>query len=155
MKSLIRLKGRPVNDMKGSIEGLPLQLMILMVVAGLSTTVIMAWMSAVDMPQGIGSVDTDPSEIFLSGTGQIRSAEGVSLNVTVRDLMGKPLEGAAVVLKGCGIENNGKVYALTGSDGVARFTDLTLSIQTDMDFVEVIVSKSGYGTDSSTRVLVL
>lgn len=158
MKFRAKRLGAFRKDRGGAIEGLPLQLMILVIVAGLATTVIVGWMSSIDMPRGMGPLTVDPGEIELdSELNGMRYGEGISLDVSVHDKMGEPLPGAAVVLSGCGVsDGGGTVYAITGDDGVARFSGLSLQLPgTGLGFLEVTASKSGYDGVSEARVLVL
>lgn len=146
------------RDRGGAIEGLPLQLMILVIIAGLATTVIVGWMGAIDMPKGIGSVQVEPGQIVLEdGEGGIRYAEGISLDVTVLDNMGEPVQGATVVLTGCSVKDGDLpvVFAITGDDGIARFNSLSMQTSGGVGFLEVSASKSGYSSGTDARVLVI
>lgn len=146
------------RDRRAAIEGLPLQLMILVIIAGLATTVIVGWMGSIDMPKGIGAVTVEPGHILLTeGDNGIRYAEDVSLEVMVLDRMGDPIPGAAVVLSGSSV-SDGKgsaVYSVTDSDGIARFNSLSMQTAGGMGHVDVTVSKSGYGSNSETKVLLI
>ncbi len=158
MKSTAKRYAALRHDRGGAIEGLPLQLMILVIVAGLATTVIVGWMSAIDMPQGMGPIALEPGEIELdSELNGTRHGEGIVLEVTVHDSMGDPLPGAAVVLSGCGVsDGGGTVYAVTGEDGVALFSGLSMQLPgTGVGFLEVTATKSGYDGVSEARVLVV
>ncbi len=146
------------EDRRAAIEGLPLQLMILVIIAGLATTVIVGWMGSIDVPNGISTVTVEPGHVLLGeGENGVRYAEGVSLEVAVYDRMGDPVSGAAVVLSGCSVSdgNGSAVYALTGSDGIARFSSLSMQTTGSMGEIDVTVSKSGYGSNSEARVLLI
>ncbi len=146
------------KDRRAAIEGLPLQLMILVIIAGLATTVIVGWMGSIDVPNGIGAVTVEPGHILLTeGENGIRYAEDVSLDVAVFDRLGDPVSGAAVVLSGSSV-SDGKgsaVYAVTGSDGVARFSSLSMQTNGGLGQIDVTVSKSGYGSNSEAKVLLI
>src|SRR4030065_761112 len=99
---------REVRKMKvgrechGGIEGLPLQLLIMVVIAGLGLTVILGWMNSISAPPSIGEVYVTPSEILVydsDGDG-LYSAEIAALVVTVTDQEGDRLEGGPVMLDG-------------------------------------------------------
>jgi len=89
------------RDYGGGIEGLPLQLLIMVVVAGLGLTIIMGWMNSIAAPHSIGEVFVNPSEIVVydkDGDG-VYSRDGVAMTVTVTDQSGDRLEGATILLE--------------------------------------------------------
>src|SRR4030065_292013 len=95
-------KGDLRTDEEGGIEGLPLQLLIMVVVAGLGLTIIMGWMNSIAAPHSIGDVFVTPPQIVVfddDGDG-VYTNDGVALTVTVTDENGDRLEGATVVLEG-------------------------------------------------------
>jgi hypothetical protein len=53
------------KDKNGGIEGLPLQLMIMVIIAGVGTAIILGWMTNLQAPNGIGAVYSSPTEIVL------------------------------------------------------------------------------------------
>jgi len=70
-------KKRIGGDRDGGIEGLPLQLMIMVIVAGLGTAVLVGWMGGLTAPEAISSVNCSPNEILLSdGDGFIAPGPG-------------------------------------------------------------------------------
>lgn len=84
---------------KGGIEGLPLQLLIIIVVASLGLAIMVGWMNSIDEPDVIDSVETSYEKV------------GDAYEVTVRalDQDGYGVEGADVILTGYGayaIENS-------------------------------------------------
>ncbi|MEM0343523.1 MAG: carboxypeptidase-like regulatory domain-containing protein [Thermoplasmata archaeon] len=147
-------------DMAGGIEGLPLQLLIMVVVAGLGLTIIMGWMNSIEPPKAIGDVYVTPSEILVhdsDGDG-IYTASNIVVSVTVTDQDGDRLEGATVVLDGAGIrDGNGKTVRGTTNDrGQVVFTGLTLEhFGSRMATVTVTVAKGDYGIDSSYEIPVI
>jgi len=56
----MRNKRRIVCDTSAGIEGLPLQLLIMVVVAGLGLTVIVGWMNSISAPHSIGDIIVTP-----------------------------------------------------------------------------------------------
>ena len=139
------------RNRKGGIEGLPLQLMIIILVATMGTGIIIGWMGSIEVPGHIGTVECD-SDIQLS-----YGNNGISLNVTVTDQNGDPLEGAAVVLSGCGISDRGggTPYVLTDKNGIARFNDMSVNKVTSVRYVSITVSKDGYGENNTARIMVI
>ena len=59
------------NDRSGGIEGLPLQLMILILIATLATAIIIGWMGNISTPESIGDVTLDKSDVSA-----VRGANG-------------------------------------------------------------------------------
>jgi len=148
------------SDSGGGIEGLPLQLLIMVVVAGLGLTIIMGWMNSIKPPNTIGDVYVTPSEIEVhdpDGDG-IYTASNVIVSVTVTDQNGDRLEGATVVLDGAGIRDSSgnTVRGVTNDRGQVILSGLTLEhFGSKMTSVTVTVAKGGYGIDSSFEIPVV
>ena len=153
-------KKRICGDRDGGIEGLPLQLMIMGIVAGLGTAILVGWMGGLSAPEAIASVNGNPTEILLTdgdGDGTFENNDA-TLTIIVRDQNGDPVEGASVVLDGCEVRNSdgSLVYGTTGSDGKLTFDGLSVSHYGDgIGFITVTVAKGGMGTDSSLQVPVI
>ncbi len=88
------------TNKKGGIEGLPLQLLIIIVVASLGLAVMVGWFNNIDEPDMIDSIETSYDR---SGN------DTYSITVRVLDKDGYAVEGADVVLTGYG------AYALSGN----------------------------------------
>ena len=54
---------RPLRNASGGIEGMPLQLMITVIVAGLVLAVVLGWTLSIQSPAVIKSVSTDPASV--------------------------------------------------------------------------------------------
>lgn len=156
MKAFSKLK----KDNGAGIEGLPLQLMIMVVVAGLGTAMLLGWMGGLSAPTGIGAVHSNPSEIILSDADRdgIFTRTGMTVTITVLDTNGDAVKGATVVLDGANIVTaQGKqVHGTTDDAGKVVLSGLGAS-QTgrSVGFVTVTVTKSGLGTDSSLTIPVV
>ncbi len=112
---------------------MPLQLMIMVIVAGLGTAILVGWMGGLSAPEAIASVNGNPTEILLSdgdGDGTFEN-DDVTLTIIVRDQNGDPVEGASVVLDGCEVRNSdgSLVYGTTGSEGKVTFDGLSVSVR--------------------------
>jgi hypothetical protein len=148
------------KDRSGGIEGLPLQLLIMVVVAGLGLTIIMGWMNSIAAPHSIGEVLVSPSEILVfdeDGDG-IYSRDGIMMTVTVTDERGDRLEGATVLLEGANVRtvSGGPVRGVTDSHGQVLFTDLMVEhFGARLTTITVTVAKGDYGVDSSYEVPVI
>ncbi len=156
---LERLK-RIRSDERAGIEGMPLQLMIIVLVAGVSMAIILGWTTGLSAPQTIASVTSSPGEIEVSdGNGDgMFTAEGQSVNVYVSDSEGKPVEGATVILEGgCALaDDGGTPHATTDARGVASFSSLTVQkYGGSVGFITVTVVKSNCVSTASLTIPVI
>src|SRR3989442_15856714 len=60
-----RTEVRTMRNEGGGIEGMPLQLMIMVIVAGLTLAVVLGWILSIQAPAVIKSVTTSPSTVYL------------------------------------------------------------------------------------------
>ncbi|MCL1811610.1 MAG: hypothetical protein FWG41_05280 [Methanomassiliicoccaceae archaeon] len=145
-----KLKG----NSRGSIEGLPLQLMIMIIIATMGTAILIGWMGSIDSPKHIGTVEVVSGDIVLDGN----STSNGFIEIYVADQSGNPLGGATVVLSGLGVtDRNGRTaYANTDSRGYAKFEGLNITLRgAEIGFITVNVSMSEYGENNSSRVAVI
>jgi len=146
LKSHIR---RLRRNKRGGIEGLPLQLMIIILVAALGTAIIIGWMGSIETPKSIRSVEAEP--------GSIQGTDDIDLRITVTDQDGNPLDGATVVLTGHGIVNDqGRTpNAVTDSKGTAEFSGLSIkNLGGSMGYIGAEAMKPGYGSRSIQIVVI-
>lgn len=148
------------KDESAGIEGMPLQLMIMVVIAGIGMAVMLGWMSGLNAPNGIGSVHSSPSEIVLSDGDKdgIYTKSGFSISITATDKAGDPIKGATVVLDGASLnKGDGKqVHGTTDELGKATFTGLSASQNGQtIGFITVTVTKGDMGTDDSLKIPVI
>ena len=80
------------KNRKGGIEGLPLQLLIIIVIAGLGLSIMVGWMNSISEPDRIDDIEASYEK--TDGAYQI--------TVRVTDQNGDGVEGADVVLTGYG-----------------------------------------------------
>ena len=154
------------KNKKGGIEGLPLQLMIIIMIATLGTAIIMGWMGNIEEPHSIGNVVVDSGEIDLTRSTTVSGTYGNAgsiynsneeVVITVFDQSGNPLPGATVVLTGLGVtDSNGKtLHGTTNSDGIVVLKNFKLRMTGHVGFINVEVSKPGYGENSSCKITVV
>ena len=154
------LKKSMKKDKSAGIEGLPLQLMIMVVVAGLGTAILLGWMGGLSAPNGIDAVHSNPSEVVLTDgdSDGHYEATGIVLTISVIDKQGDAVKGATVVLDGCNVQTSDgrQVHGTTDELGKVTFTGLTAS-QTGkaVGFITVSVTKSGLGTDNGLTIPVI
>ncbi len=149
------------RNSEGGIEGLPLQLMIMVVIAGIGTAVILGWMANLEAPASIGTVYSSPTELVLEdldGDG-IHENDNIDIVIRVLDQNGDGVQGASVILAGAGLADSlegSTVHGLTDESGKVEFSGLTASHAGEtISFVSVTVTKSGYGTDTSLTIPVI
>jgi hypothetical protein len=156
----MRMRRQFKKNRSGGIEGLPLQLMIMVLIAGVGSAVLLGWMGNLNAPQSIGSVTSTPMEIVAhDGNGDgIYEASSVDLTITVSDGKGDPVAGATVVLDGCNIArmDGTRPYGTTDSNGKVTLGNLQAT-QTGkaVGFITVTATKSGYGTDTGLSIPVI
>lgn len=159
------------TDKKGSVEGIPLQFMIMMIVAVAAVGILGGWMANISTPQSISDVEVVSGVADCDDKGMLESIE-----ILVRDQDGNPLEGATVILEGLGVQmpagadddgtddgdgegtETGKVKAVlqTGEDGKATFNGLSITPpKGGFGSITVNVMKSGYGEFNSTEIVVV
>jgi len=152
------MKGLRKNK-SGGIEGLPLQLMIIILIATLGTAIILGWMGSLNTPSSIGSVNVESDDIVLNETsGSERYTDVGYVKIFVTDQNGDGLGGATVVLVGCGAatKDGGTVHGVTDDKGYVEFIDVHASLRgSKIGFITVEVSRSGYGSDSTAKIAVI
>jgi protocatechuate 3,4-dioxygenase beta subunit len=147
------------EDRNGGIEGLPLQLMIMVMVAGIGSAIIIGWMGGLSAPQTISTVIADPAEIVLSddnGDGVYLSND-IQIVITVSDQDGNAVVGASVSLDGSSIRDSGRMpHMITDSNGQVSFEGLSAQRSgRGLGFIEVTVVKSGMANSGTTSIPVI
>lgn len=148
------------SDCSAGIEGLPLQLLIMVVVAGLGLTILMGWMNSISAPHSIGEVFVNPSEITVhdeDGDG-LYTRDGITITVTVTDQSGDRLEGATVLLDGANVRttDGSPARGITDSSGQVVLSNLKVEqFGSRLTTIVVTVAKGNYGVDSSYQVPVI
>ena len=142
---------RTMRDETGGIEGMPLQLMITVIVAGLVLAVVLGWVLTIQTPSVIKSVSTDPASIDLGNVpGDQPASKTVTIRVTSYDAEGAPIRDAVVTAEGAIAET---VVAFDKDDGVSDGT-VTLTVRAhlapsvNVGELTLTVQKSGYPSKS-------
>lgn len=147
------------NDQGASIEGLPLQLMIMGIIASLGTAVIVGWISSIQTPTCIGNVEFEPDEIFVTDENKdgIFEATVKELSLRVVDTAGNPVGNANVLLEGTSICNeHHRLFGKTNDDGLLVFKDVSFRVVGDRTTtVTVSVSGQGITSDYWAEIIVL
>ena len=152
-KTKILARFRRLNR-KGGIEGLPMELMIIVVIATLGTAMLIGWMGNIEQPETIGNVDSSVDQIIMTS-----DKSTTSFNITVTDTSGDGIPGATVLLTGCNVQKGSStatVYGITNDQGVATFSNLSIQKTTSgVGYINVSVSAGAYGEDSSLKIPVV
>lgn len=148
------------RDKQGGIEGLPLQLMILILIAGIGSAVMIGWMSNLKSPMSISSVYTEPGQIELSDSdgNSVFENDNIDLTIHVLDQNGNGIEGVVVVLDGCNIASSGgsTAYGTTDNAGIVTLSSLHAShVGGHLGFITISATKSGYGMGGSYSLPVI
>lgn len=154
---IARIKVR--RDESGSIEGLPLQLMIMGIIASLGTAVIVGWISSIQTPIYVGQVDIDPEEIFVKDADNngIFDADLKEMKITVTDTSGNPIENAKILLEGSSLDNeHHRLFGTTGADGQLVFNGVLVKLIGDRTAaIKVSISGQGIASEYWTEIMVL
>jgi len=138
------------KNRKGSIEGLPLQLLIMIVIAAVGLGILLAWMNSISKPNAISRVVCEPRFIKSSVTDldQEGTFDDPSLTVTVYDNKDGKLCGVNVQVYGLGVT----VAGITSGDEGDMRGKVTLDISggalpvgSASGELVVKVSKTDYG----------
>lgn len=137
---MVNLKRRKL-DANGALEGLPLYLIILVVVAGVGTAIIVGWMMSAQSTE-LDSIEVEPVSMDTNDR---------KITVTAYDQKDNPLEGATVTLEGCGIVESG----VTGSNGEYSVTTNSPSLPQNENFgtIDVTVRYTGDVTMTKNAVI--
>ena len=142
------------KDRKGGIEGLPLELLIVIVIATVGTAVLIGWMDDVkasdsnsygEVSSNVSMIEIEDGKCWIDGR---TNPYGFSMNVRVENDAGYGVEGAVVTLSGLGITDGAGTHPKSSSSGDYRFTGLTIPnhVKTgDMGFITVHVWHSELG----------
>jgi len=139
---------RSMRDESGGIEGMPLQLMILVIVAGLTLAVVLGWTLSIQGPSVIGGVSTTPATVELGAIPEDEVASRtISIQVSAFDGKNQPVRGIVVTIRGA----VDKAYVVPdeadgAADGTATFSGVRVSLPPGVATGELAltIQKSGY-----------
>jgi hypothetical protein len=130
-------------DDRGALEGMPLQLIIMVIIAGIAISIIIAWLTIFTAP------DLAKIELYSAepSTDPIRVTENTtSITIKAWDTKGNPLESVSIKMSGANLIQAG----MTGADGTYTARDLNLDIGTS-DFGTIRVEAEFSGTLTITK----
>ncbi|MFO7792020.1 MAG: hypothetical protein R6W73_03450 [Candidatus Saliniplasma sp.] len=130
------------ND--GALEGLPLYLILLVVIAGVGTAIIIGWMTSAESTE-LDSIEIDEDD------RTINTSSGQHIDVTAYDRDGNGLEGVVITLEGCDVVESGE----TGSDGTITFEGINPSLPQNQNFGEIEVTAKFTGDVTNVKNAVI
>lgn len=137
---LRKMKG----NTKGGIEGLPLQLMIVILVATMGTAIIIGWMGSIDSPHYIKTLGIEQNTVSIE--------DGVigDIYVCVLDENNEPLAGATIIIDNKMVEMPKEF--VTGSNGKVTLTGCTLETSYPMSSIPLKIKaiRTGYTEHTET-----
>ena len=107
----MKIHGSLRRDRKGAVEGLPLQLIIMVAIAAIVMVIILGWLAPWQSKVDLNSIEVDPQTA--------NDGESVILTITAWDTKDNHLEGVVVEATGC---NVGTQVGTTDENGQVVFT---------------------------------
>jgi hypothetical protein len=139
-----------VSDDKGGMEGVPLQLIIVVVVGMAALAILVGWLAfAGDTDPTLKRAVTDPETIKVAGTG--RATAAVQVQVFVYDNEGDEVDGAVVTFTGA--VDQKVTQKIDSGDKVAMTAALAPGESTGT--IDVKVEKGGGMGSCRTTIIVM
>jgi hypothetical protein len=141
-----KLQRKFSRDVKGALEGLPLYLIILVVIAAVAIVIIISWLTILQPPD-LDYVDwtTDPE---LGPDGDMIAQIEYDLTFTAHGTDGGKLEGVSIKLEGPGYQPK---TLKTGSDGTVTFNDVTAVLGPNVSTGEMEITVKYTGAVTLTK----
>ncbi|MFP3871645.1 MAG: hypothetical protein ACOC55_04780 [Candidatus Natronoplasma sp.] len=155
------MKGRKLkrSDERGALEGLPLYLIILVVIAGVGTAIIAGWMMSSQSTE-LESIEYDLGTKIDGDQLDLSEDWGqTTMTVTAYDDNGDTLEGVTVSIEGCGAGDIDQPVAQTDEDGEADFTlhreDLNVPDGESYGQITITAEYTGETTRTETETILV
>ena len=139
MKFPERLK----RNKSGAVEGLPLQLIIIVAVAAIVLVIVLGWLAPWKNKVDLDTLTVTPSTVDNNNQ--------ITIIVTAWDTKGNHLEGVVIEMSGC---NVGTRVLTTGSNGTASFT-VTPSIPSGTANINIVGKFTGTVYTEKTAFVVV
>ncbi len=117
---------------------MPLQLIILVVIAGIAIAIIVAWLTIFSAADLARLEKTSPTDVTDATT---------SITVKAWDTNGNPLSGVTVTMEGCNVVKAGT----TGGDGAYTASGLNIQIPGGSNFCTITVTGTYTGNVAVTK----
>jgi hypothetical protein len=144
----------------GAIEGFPLYLVIVIIIAVVSIVIVMGMLNSVSPPKSIKEVlVTSPTAVTVKdgdGNGVFEPEQPFTVKVKVVDNNGDPIKGATVTITGNSVKTStgGAPIGTTDSNGEVSLTSLTCQVVGSTSPLTIKAEKSGYGEKTTTLPVV-
>ncbi|HKZ48496.1 MAG TPA: hypothetical protein VJ397_06895 [Thermoplasmata archaeon] len=147
------------TDRGGGIEGMPLQLLIMVIVAGLALAVILGWVLSVPQPSVIKTVSPNHTTVAIANAPVDSTAKkSLAFTVAVFDASNGPVKNVVVTLDGALTAGQvTKADADDGTvDGVVSFGQVEFKLPpgASTGTVQVTAFKTGHTAPAPVEVLV-
>ena len=147
------------TDRFGGIEGMPLQLLIMVIVAGVALAIILGWVVSLPAPAVIKTVSLGHSSVAIANAPiDSVATRSYTFTVTALDAKNEPIPNILVTLEGS--ITAGRIAKADGDDntvdGTASFGSIQFRLPAGVasGSVRVTVQKSGFTSPSPLEVLV-
>lgn len=128
------------RERAGSLEGLPLQLVIVVIVAAIVLGIMTGWMFIMqDSDPVIDKIVVDPDEV------RVKLGETPSINITVLDTEGNLVKGVVVVIEGCSLD---MVEELETGEEDVLLKGVALPYGRPTGYLSITAQRSGMGMRS-------
>jgi hypothetical protein len=134
-----------LRNTSGAIEGMPLQLLIMVIVAVIVVGIILGWIYILsDTDPLIDRIVVEPDEVHLS------SAATPSIKITVLDTDGNNVNGVVIVISGCNLDI---VKELESGSGNIQLTGIELPYGRPTGYLSIVAERSGMGKKTTDVVV--
>jgi hypothetical protein len=138
-------KQQGLRSSSGAIEGMPLQLLIMVIVAVIVVGIILGWIYVLsDTDPVIDRIVVEPDEIHLSGSST------PSITITVLDTDGNNVKGVVIVVSGCNLEI---VEEMESGTGNIQLTGIELPYGRPTGYLSIVAERSGMGKKTTDIVV--
>jgi hypothetical protein len=107
-------KKRIGKSMGGAVEGLPLQLLIMVIVASIVIVILLAWLAPWQSKVDLGTIE--------SSQASVPNNADTTITITAWDTKSNTMSGVTIELSGCNVGNGTGLVGTTGSNGTCTFT---------------------------------
>ncbi|MFW3145965.1 MAG: hypothetical protein ACMUIE_04050 [Thermoplasmatota archaeon] len=141
---------RPLKGKMGAMEGMPVQLIIVVAVGMAALAILIGWLAfAGDSDATLRRITTDPETIKLRGDGRL--SEAVDVTLYIYDSEGNEVDGAVVTFSGS--VNSKVVEELDSGDAVT--IEAVLASGEDTAAIKVLAERSGGMGSCDTTIIVM
>ncbi len=130
-----KLKKKRSRDDAGGLEGLPLQLIIMVVIAGVGISIVVAWLT-VFSEKPLNSIELEGIQPTPANTNTLTNGQTYEIKLRAVNTDNKPMSDVTVILEGPGVSR----IASTDSSGVATFSGVTPDLAVNKGYGQISVT---------------